>query len=1546
LAVRFFGSRIPLVCAIALGSFLGIRWTVPPQRSEGPQARRGTAAPAVESTRASQARRVYDALPLAFEAGERQAGVDATFVARVKGATTVVTPRGAVFAPANADGTDRGPALRMTLAGANATSRLTGVDGLPGTVNYFLGDDPTKWRTNVPTFARVRDEQVYPGIDLIYYGTRQQLEYDFVVAPGADPGVIAMTFEGARDLAIDAGGDLVARLDGREVRQHKPRIYQRQAAGTKEIGGGYVLAGDRVGFRVGRYDASLPLVIDPVLVLSYSTFLGGTSFDDALAIAVDADGNTYLTGLVQSPNFPAVNPIQATYAGSVDVFVSKLNPSGSALVYSTFLGGSGLEEGLAIAVDAAGDAFVAGVTLSSNFPTVNPFQAASGGSYDVFVAKLNPTGSALVYSSYLGGSGADGSGNGTQAVALTIDSAGNAYVAGGTSSSNFPTVNALQPALASSGFGFDAFLTKINPAGSALVYSTYLGGSGNDVAKGVAVDSFGNAYVTGSTLSTNFPTVHPIQATFGGGTGSGFFSIAGGDVFVTKINATGSAVFYSTYLGGSGDDVGNAIAIDSSGAAYVTGDTTSSDFPTASPIQAASGGAHDAFVLKINPAGSALVYSTYLGGSFSDRANAIAVDPGGNVHVVGITYSTDFPSASPIQANLTTRPFFRTTSAGSTWSASATGLTATGVSALAIDPTNPATLYAGNSLAGDVAASVFKSTDGGATWNPSSGGMPFMSVNVLAIAPATPSTLYAGTLNGLFQSTDAGANWTFLSGQHGLPFGNIFALAIDPLTPATIYSGLTTGIYKSVDAGANWTAMNTGLTVPFVTAIGINPATPSTLFTATFGGVFKSTNGAGAWTNVTPALQTGQVFSLLIDSGGIVYAATQIGVVKTTNGGTSWIPVNTGLPLTSFGLNVFSLAINPASPSTIYAATSAGVFKTTNSGASWTASSTGLAISAAMRAAVIAIDPVTPSTVYEGVPAISDAFVARLDATGSTLTYSTPLGGTQDEFGNGIALDRSGLGIDYIAGATDSPDFPTVAAFQPTLGGSMGNAFVSRLAGPQVLPPTVSLSPIRINFGAVNNGAGTLTKQTPAQTIALTQTGTGTVTWTAAADQPWITVSPSSGTGPGTITVSVQNNAHTLPTSGTLSGAVTVTTAGAQNNPRVSVNLTVLFGTSAGPTGSFDTPSNGLGGITGSIAVTGWAVDDLGTTAVRIFRAPVAGENPASQVFIGNATFVIGARPDIAATFPTRPFADRAGWGYLLLTNFLPNSGNGTFTLFAYADDLEGNSTLLGSKTITCTNATATFPFGAIDTPDQGGTASGTAYVNFGWVLAAQPTASGLFIPFDGSTVRVFVDSAPIGTVTSYNNARPDIQALFPGFANTDGAVGFKIIDTTKLANGLHTIFWLAADNIGTTAGIGSRFFTVSNSSAGLVAAPERASAEAARLLTAVTVAHSFDDNAPSDVVVPDATGVVHARVAPLEPLTIALDPGRGPSAWRGYEMLNGAVRPLPIGAHLDERTGVFAWAPPPGFGGVHHLVFIRTTDGREDEIRVDVLIGAAGPQR
>src|ERR1035441_2626489 len=594
----------------------------------------------------------YGKLPLSFEANHGQTDKGVKFLSRTDGYTLFLTGDEAVLAlsgtkmnkdkakitsaahslPSGMTASQAGAVLRMKLRNANPTVKVTGVDELAGTSNYFIGNDPTKWRTSVPTYAKVKYEGIYSGIDLVYYGNQRQLEYDFIVAPGADPRRIQFDVRGTKRIRRDKHGDLVLKMADDEIRWRKPVVYQEANGTRQEIAARYAITDmNRVGFEVAAYDASRPLYIDPLI---YSTYLGGSGADYGKGIAVDSAGNAYVTGITNSTNFPTMDPLQPTYGGGDnDVFVTKLNPSGSALVYSTYLGGSSYDGAYGIAVDNAGNAYVTGTTVSTDFPTMNPLQPAYGGGYtDTFVSKLNPTGSALVYSTYLGGSDYD------YGYAIAVDSAGNACVTGYTESTNFPTTNPLQPTSGGTG---DAFVSKINPAGSAFVYSTYLGGSGFDQGLSIAVDSTGNAYLTGYTNSTDFPVTPGAFETTGPGYG-----------FVSKINPIGSALVYSTYLDGS-DPTG--IAVDSTSNAYVTGSTGSINFPTTpgafqEVCKVNFRGCLDAFVTKFNPSGSALIYSTYLGGSGSDGADGIAVDSSGSVYVTGVTFSKNFPLMNPVQS--------------------------------------------------------------------------------------------------------------------------------------------------------------------------------------------------------------------------------------------------------------------------------------------------------------------------------------------------------------------------------------------------------------------------------------------------------------------------------------------------------------------------------------------------------------------------------------------------------------------------------------------------------------------------------------------------------------------------------------------------------------------------------------------------------------------------------------------------------------------------------------------------------------------------------
>jgi hypothetical protein len=579
----------------------------------------------------------FGALPMRFEPNVGQFDREVEFVARGGGYTLSLSPGESVFALQRGNlARRRGDAeaqrpmaepsvVRTRLVGANTGAPGKGVDPLPGVTNYFLGNDPSRWRTGIVSYAAVRYGEVYPGVDLVYYGNGRELEYDFVVSPGADPSAIRMQVEGAERITVDEAGDLVLTIaGGGELRHQAPVIYQESPAGRERVSGGYAVRGDTVTFAVGAYDPTRPLVLDPVLAYTRVLAFG---FDDyANAIAVGADGSVYVAGSTNAP-------------GSIDAFVAKLAASGGELVYVSYIGGDsenrdfGSEHGHGIAVGADGSAYVTGWTNSANFPTMAPLQAMFAGPNDAFVTKLSPSGASLVYSTYLGGSGGDGGSE------IAVGADGSAYVAGGTSSANFPTMAPLQPMLAGLG---DAFVTKLSPSGASLVYSTYLGGSGVDGGQGIAVGADGSAYVTGGTSSANFPTAAPHQA----------MSAGNYDAFVTKIAPSGTSLTYSTYHGGSAYDYGYGIAVGADGSAYVTGTTQSTNFHTAAPVHPSYAGFGDAYVTKLSPSGSSLVYSTYLGGSGGDYGLGIALAADGSAYVAGNTDSPDFPTAAPVRASL------------------------------------------------------------------------------------------------------------------------------------------------------------------------------------------------------------------------------------------------------------------------------------------------------------------------------------------------------------------------------------------------------------------------------------------------------------------------------------------------------------------------------------------------------------------------------------------------------------------------------------------------------------------------------------------------------------------------------------------------------------------------------------------------------------------------------------------------------------------------------------------------------------------------------
>jgi len=882
-------------------------------------------------------RQAVMAQPQSFEPNRGQAPDGVDFISHGPGYTLSLAPQEAdlqLVAPESLHRQGKNTTVRMKWLGANKCSSAEGSELQTGRSNYLIGNNPSAWRTDLPHFGRVRYNDVYPGIGVVYYGNHQQLEYDFVLSPNADPHRILLAVDGADRIRVDENGDLVLTEGSVEIRQRKPIVYQDTASGRTSIEGRYVIRGrNRIGFAVSRYDRRKPLIIDPILVFStyfggngddkglslrldaagniyicgttgstnfpgtpmpgtpsgqplngtgtaafaakisssgiliYSTYVGGTN-DQAFGagLAVDSNGNAYLVGNTGAADFPTVNPIQAALKGNHDAFILELNTSGSGLVYSTYLGGSQLDYAERVEVDSNANAYVVGSTESADFPTVNAEQSTFGGSVDAFAAKISTGGSSLIYSTYIGGSGVDFS-NG-----LAIDSSGDLFVFGDTGSTNFPVLNAFQSV---SGGGTDGWLAELSPTGS-LLHSTYIGGSGGDAVRGGKVDSSGNIYLTGNTTSTNFPTLNAIQPNYGGGNN---------DAWVAKLNLSGSSLVYSTYLGGSSDDGASDIAFDASGNVYVVGYTSSTNFPTANAIQKTLAGGTNAFLTKINSTGSAIVFSTFLGGNGTDRASQLAVDAADRAYLVGSTSSTNFPTVNPLLGTFAGGPedvfvsviatcdFTLTPPSGTFASTGGSGnvaITTTpecGWTATSNNPWITITSNASGEGSGSISYSVAPNTQGTQNGSITIGTQTFSIVefgNSVTLTSINPTSGAQGanvpvTLTG----TNFAANSTVNVSGNGVTVGNVQVVSATQITATFgIAANATLGGYTvSVTSsgmnsnGATFTV--TSAMVPVLSSLspasgGAGNSVPVMLTGANFiaGATLSSTNSALSFSNV------------------------------------------------------------------------------------------------------------------------------------------------------------------------------------------------------------------------------------------------------------------------------------------------------------------------------------------------------------------------------------------------------------------------------------------------------------------------------------------------------------------------------------------------------------------------------------------------------------------------------------------------------------------------------------------------------------------------
>ena len=942
----------------------------------------------------------------------------------------------------------------MRVVGSSPAAQALGQEELSSHGNYLIGKDPKGWRTNVKQFGSVRVREILPHTDIVFYGGPGKLEYDLLLRPGADVDAIRLRFEGV-DIrpTVDDAGNLVIRTEGGEIVEHKPKIEQD----GKIIDGRFLVeANGDVRFQIGSYDRMRTLRIDPVI--SYSTYLGGTAGDSPNAVAVDAVGNAYVTGATSSFNFPVTpGALQTSFPSSnaTVAFVAKLNPSGTGLVYTTFLGGSGVNGGdsaNAIAVDAGGNAYVAGATGSANFPVTQGALASTlHGPTDAFIAKINPTGTALIYGTYLGGAATE------TAAALAVDAAGSVYVTGSTSSSNFPvTSGAPQSILKSAN---DAFVTKLNPAGSALVYSTYLGGSAEDDGHGIAVDSTGSAYVTGSTASADFPvTAAAFQKTIG----------PSAVAFAVKVNPAGTGFTYSTFLGGTGGDSGNAISVDAGGNAYLAGTTFSADLPTTVGVLSAttpgSAAYGHAFLSKLSATGAGLVYSTYLGGANADGANGLAIDGYGNATLVGFTNSANFPvAANPAEpvANFNPAGFLTTINQSGTAIVYSTMLGATGLTvaqAVALDSTNHA--Y----VAGYTGSLTFPGTPG-----------TFQSAN-------GSSSPLANT--GFVMKLDLGSAVTcplsFSPGSVGFPL-NGGAVTVSVVAPS--------GCAWEVTSGSNWITVN-----PPSSAVG-----PGTV-TITAGSNEMSLSSRSATVNAGSAALTvtqvagscstpqfspasPQTFAAAGGTGSVAVAIPASCPV-TASSTLSWVTINSGASVTGDDLVTFTVASNAGIArsgiitiaGTPYTISQSG---TPTCGTSLTPATLSFAASGGSFTATL----VTPSgCTWTASWMGSWLTVSPASGTGSTTLTLTAAANTSSASRGAIVM-AAGLSITL----TQSASVPTADSVVPGVGSGSSQVFTavfSDTAG------VTFLNDRTILFNSVLNGGNSCMVQiVPGGTYLLSDTG-------------------------------------------------------------------------------------------------------------------------------------------------------------------------------------------------------------------------------------------------------------------------------------------------------------------------------------------------------------------------------------------------------------------------------------------------------------------------
>ena len=965
--------------------------------------------------------------------------------------------------------------LRIRFLGADTKATSAGLDPLPGKANYFVGRDPKNWLRDIPTYQRVRYKDVYPGVDMVWYGNQGRLEYDLLVQPGADASKIAMQFAGARKLTLDPNGDLRVEMAAGSLSLKLPEVYQEGGAGRKRIQSGYELrAGNEVGFRLSAYDKTRPLVIDPTLVYA-SYFASG--YLTVQAVAVDGSGNIYMGGYTGSGFLPAVSAVQPGIKGVDDAFIVKFDPTGKTILYSTYLGGSLSDQLHGLAVDGSGNAIATGMTTSTDFPLVNQVESALGGTNSAFAFKLNSTGNTLTYSTYLGGNSIG------QAVA--VDTTGNAYVTG--SAGTFPTTSgALNNP---SAVATNTFVAKLGLTGSEV----YAANIGADAGNAIAVDSTGAAYIAGYSTATTFANSPPGAHTTNAG---------GGDAFVAKLNPTATALVFATFLGGTGQDFGTAIGLGTGNVVYFGGQTSSTNLPTTSGVvQGTYGGQTDAFVAGLNAAGTSFSFVTYLGGGRNDALTSLVFTTGGVV-VAGATTSRDFPVANAVQ------------------------------------PAFPGAPYA-----------FLNSTNSGASFSGADSGLPFSSGAIILPDPATSGTIVLASDHGIFRTTNDGATWTAVAPPRS--GATVRSLS----TPATLYSADGCSLHTSTNSGASWSDVFTDCRVT-ANLIGISPTNSQTvlLFNATQ--EFRSTNGGVSFAaplSVPMDLSFGGTFTA--SSDGSIYASGGIfGLYKSTDGGLTWNPSGSG----TLPLFLTSFAVSPSNATTLYATDSVDVYKSTTSGSAWAKVATGVG------AKYLAVDPTNASKIYGsnigGAVLVSSDGGVTWAPTGAALESNSVLG---------LAINPLNAAELYLSNAVPQSDFVTKlglagnslvwSTYYGVYGGVEGGAVALApsgnvwLAGDLIytgsLPVTTDArnasvySPGRAFLAEIADSTASCSYTINPSTqysytaghLAFSITAPSGCAWTATPSAGWIHLIRTSGTGSGNIPLTVDANTTASTRTGTVS---------------------------------------------------------------------------------------------------------------------------------------------------------------------------------------------------------------------------------------------------------------------------------------------------------------------------------------------------------------------------------------------------------------------------